>query len=468
VQELAYTLADGIEYVRAARKTGLTVDQFAPRLSFFFGIGMNFFMEIAKLRAARRLWAELMRRHFDPQDERSLLLRTHCQTSGVSLTSQDPYNNVVRTAIEALAAVLGGTQSLHTNSFDEALALPSEASARIARNTQLILREETGVTRVADPLGGSYYVEALTDALIREATVLIDEVEALGGMTRAVENGLPKRRVEESAARRQARVDRAEETVVGVNRYRPEREELVDVLTVDNAAVRASQVARLAAVRAGRDDGACRAALTAITAAAERDEPLMPLAIAAARARATVGEISDALEAVYGRHRADTFVSGGIYGAGWGDEGEFADLRRAVADFASAEGRRPRLLVAKIGQDGHDRGSKVVASAFADAGYDVDIGPLFATPEEVVRQAIENDVHAVGISTLAGGHQTLVPAVIAGLREAGAAQTLVVVGGVVPPQDYAALEAAGVGAIFGPGTRIPEAARRVLELLRAG
>ncbi len=467
VQELAYTLADGIEYVRAAKKTGLTVDEFAPRLSFFFGIGMNFFMEIAKLRAARRLWAELMRRHFDPKDERSLLLRTHCQTSGVSLTSQDPYNNVVRTALEALAAVLGGTQSLHTNSFDEALALPSEASARIARNTQLILREETGVTRVVDPLGGSYYVEALTDSLIREATKLIDEVEELGGMTRAVENGLPKRRVEESAARRQARIDRAEETVVGVNRYRPEREELVDVLTVDNAAVRASQVARLAAVRAGRDERACRDALAAITAAAERNEPLLPLAITAARARATVGEISDALEAVYGRHRADTFVSGGIYGAGWGDEGEFADLRRSVADFARAEGRRPRLLVAKIGQDGHDRGSKVVASAFADAGYDVDIGPLFATPEEVVRQAIENDVHAVGISTLAGGHLTLVPAVIEGLRAAGAAKMLVVVGGVVPPQDHTALAAAGVGAVFGPGTRIPEAARKVLELLTA-
>jgi methylmalonyl-CoA mutase len=465
VQELAYTLADGIEYVRAARKTGLTVDQFAPRLSFFFGIGMNFFMEIAKLRAARRLWAELMRRHFDPKDERSLLLRTHCQTSGVSLTSQDPYNNVVRTALEALAAVLGGTQSLHTNSFDEALALPSEASARIARNTQLILREETGVTRVVDPLGGSYYVEALTDTLIQEATKLIDEVEALGGMTRAVENGLPKRRVEESAARRQARVDRAEEIVVGVNRYRPEREELVDVLTVDNAAVRASQVARLARVRAARDEGACRAALAAIKAAAERDEPLMPLAIAAARARATVGEISDALEAVYGRHRADASIAGGIYGAGWGEEGEFADLRAAVAAFARSEGRRPRLLVAKIGQDGHDRGSKVVASAFADAGYDVDIGPLFATPEEVVRQAIENDVHAVGISTLAGGHLTLVPAVIEGLRAAGAGQMLMVVGGVVPPQDYAALEAAGVGAVFGPGTRIPEAARKVLELL---
>jgi methylmalonyl-CoA mutase len=373
----------------------------------------------------------------------------------------------VRTAIEALAAVLGGTQSLHTNSFDEALALPSEASARIARNTQLILREETGVTRVVDPLGGSYYVEALTDSLIREATILIDEVEALGGMTRAVENGLPKRRVEESAARRQARVDRTEETVVGVNRYRPEREELIDVLTVDNAAVRASQVARLAAVRASRDDRACREAIKAITAAAERNEPLMPLAITAARARATVGEISDALEAVYGRHRADTFVCGGIYGAGWGDESEFAELRRAVADFARAEGRRPRLLVAKIGQDGHDRGSKVVASAFADAGYDVDIGPLFATPEEVVRQAIENDVHAVGISTLAGGHMTLVPAVIDGLRAAGAAKMLVVVGGVVPPQDYAALAAAGVGAVFGPGTRIPEAARKVLELLTA-
>jgi methylmalonyl-CoA mutase len=465
VQELAYTLADGIEYVRAALKTGLSVDRFAPRLSFFFGIGMNFFMEVAKLRAARRLWARLMRRHFDPQDERSLLLRTHCQTSGVSLTSQDPYNNVVRTALEALAAVLGGTQSLHTNSFDEALALPSEASARIARNTQLILREEAGLTRVVDPLGGSYYVEALTEALERETLALIEEVEALGGMTRAVESGLPKRRIEESAARRQARVDRGEETIVGVNRYRPSCEETIEILTVDNAAVRSGQVARLAALRAARDERACREALAAITAAAERNEPLLPLAIAAARARATVGEISDALEAVYGRHRADSSISGGIYGAGWGDEGEFAELRRAVQVFARAEGRRPRLLVAKIGQDGHDRGSKVVASAFADAGYDVDVGPLFATPEEVVRQAIENDVHAVGISSLAGGHLTLVPAVLAGLRAAGAGGTLVVVGGVVPPQDHAALLAVGVGAIFGPGTRIPDAARRVLELL---
>jgi methylmalonyl-CoA mutase len=466
VQELAYTLADGIEYVRAAQKTGLAVDQFAPRLSFFFGIGMNFFMEIAKLRAARRLWAELMRRHFAPRDERSLLLRTHCQTSGVSLTCQDPYNNVVRTALEALAAVLGGTQSLHTNSFDEALALPSETSARIARNTQLILREETGVTRVVDPLGGSHYVEALTASLVREASRLIDEVEALGGMTRAIENGLPKRRVEEAAARRQARVDRGEETVVGVNRYPPDQEEQVEILTVDNAAVRAAQVARLAAVRAARDGGACGAALAALTAAAERGEPLLARAIDAARARATVGEISDALEAVYGRHRADTFVSAGVYGAGWGEEGEFADLRRSAADFARAEGRRPRLLVAKIGQDGHDRGSKVVASAFADLGFDVDVGPLFATPEEVVQQAIENDVHVVGISSLAGGHLTLVPAVTAGLRRAGAAEKLVVVGGVVPPQDHAALREAGVAAIFGPGTRITGAAAEILRLLR--
>jgi methylmalonyl-CoA mutase len=471
VQELAYTLADGIEYVRAALATGLAVDDFAPRLSFFFGVGMNFFMEIAKLRAARRLWAELVRETFAPRDPRSLMLRTHCQTSGWSLTSQDPYNNVVRTALEALAAVLGGTQSLHTNSFDEALALPSEASARIARNTQLILREETGIPRVVDPLGGSYYVEALTDALAREARALIAEVESLGGMTRAVESGLPKRRVEESAARRQARIDRGDETVVGVNRYRPEREEPIEVLTVDNRAVREKQVARLAAVRAARDAQRCREALAALTAAAERNEPLLPRAIEAARARATVGEISDALEWVYGRHKADVTVASGIYGAGWGDAGEFTELRAAVAAFAAAEGRRPRLLVAKIGQDGHDRGSKVVASAFADAGFDVDLGPLFATPEEVVRQAVENDVHVVGVSSLAGGHLTLVPLVIEGLRAAGAGETLVVVGGVVPPQDYPALEAAGVGAVFGPGSRIPDAARRVLELLegrRAG
>jgi methylmalonyl-CoA mutase len=465
VQELAYTLADGVEYVRAALATGLAVDEFAPRLSFFFGVGMNFFMEVAKLRAARRLWADLMREKFAPGDDRSLMLRTHCQTSGWSLTVQDPYNNVVRTAIEALAAVLGGTQSLHTNSFDEALALPSEASARIARNTQLILREETGVTRVVDPLAGSYYVEALTDALAREARALIDEVEALGGMTRAVESGLPKRRVEESAARRQARIDRGAETIVGVNKYPPPAEADVEVLNVDNAAVRASQVARLARVRAARDERACRDALAALTAAAERREPLLARAIDAARARATLGEISDALEWVYGRHRADVSVFAGVYGAGWGDEGEFAALRAAVAAFAAAEGRRPRLLVAKIGQDGHDRGSKVVASAFADAGFDVDLGPLFATPEEVVRQAIENDVHAVGISSLAGGHLTLVPPVVEGLRAAGAGDVLVVAGGVIPPRDHAALAAAGVAAVFGPGTRIPDAARRVLDLL---
>jgi methylmalonyl-CoA mutase len=467
VQELAYTLADGVEYVRAALATGLPVDRFAPRLSFFFGVGMNLFMEVAKLRAARRLWAELMREKFDPQDPRSLMLRTHCQTSGWSLTALDPYNNVVRTAVEALAAVLGGTQSLHTNSFDEALALPSESSARIARNTQLILREETGIPRVVDPLGGSYYVEALTDALVREARGLVDEVEAMGGMTRAVESGMPKRRIEESAARRQARIDRGAETVVGVNKYRPEREEQIEVLTVDNRAVRESQVARLAAVRAARDERACRAAVAALAAAAASDGALMPLAIAAARARATVGEISDALEGVFGRHRAEVSVSGGVYGSGWGDAGEFAELRDAVAAFAAEEGRRPRLLVAKIGQDGHDRGSKVVASAFADAGFDIDLGPLFATPEEVVSQAIENDVHAVGVSSLAGGHLTLVPLVVAGLRAAGAADKVVVVGGVVPPQDYDALEAAGAAAVFGPGTRIPDAARRVLELIRA-
>jgi methylmalonyl-CoA mutase len=465
VQELAYTLADGVEYVRAALATGLGVDDFAPRLSFFFGIGMNVFMEVAKLRAARRLWAGLMREKFAPRDARSLMLRTHCQTSGWSLTSQDPYNNVVRTTVEALAAVLGGTQSLHTNSFDEALALPSETSARIARNTQLILREETGITRVVDPLGGSYYVEALTDALAREARRLIEEVEGLGGMTRAVEGGMPKRRIEESAARRQARIDRAEETVVGVNRYRLAQEEAVEVLSVDNAAVRAKQVARLAAVRAARDERSCRDALAALTAAAERTEPLLPRAIDAARARATVGEISDALERVYGRHRADSSVAAGVYGADWGGAGEFAELRASVAAFAAEEGRRPRLLVAKIGQDGHDRGAKVVASAFADAGFDVDIGPLFATPEEVVRQAIENDVHVVGISSLAGGHLTLVPPVVEGLRAAGAAEKIVVAGGVIPPQDYPALADAGVAAVFGPGTRIPEAARTVLELV---
>jgi methylmalonyl-CoA mutase len=467
VQELGFTLADGIEYVRAAIGSGLEVDQFAPRLSFFFGIGMNFFMEVAKLRAARLLWAELLQRHFAPRDPRSLMLRTHCQTSGVSLTSRDPYNNIIRTTIEALAAVLGGTQSLHTNSFDEALALPTPFSAHIARNTQLVIQEETGITHVVDPLAGSYYLEHLTASLAAEARKLIDEVEALGGMTRAVESGMPKLRIEQSAALRQARIDRGEETIVGVNKYPREDEPEIEILDIDNTAVREAQVRRLQQVRAQRDTAACTAALGAIArAAAGNDANLLALAIDAARARASVGEISDALEKVYGRHRAVIHSISGVYGSVYeGDEG-FARIKRDVEQFAREEGRRPRLLVAKLGQDGHDRGAKVIATAFADLGFDVDVGALFQTPEEAARHAIENDVHVVGVSSQAAGHKTLVPQLIAELARQGAGDILVVCGGVIPPQDHAFLKDAGVAAIFGPGTNIPVAAGEVLTLVR--
>ncbi len=467
VQELAFTLADGVEYARAALESGLDVDRFAPRLSFFFGIGMDFFMEVAKLRAARWLWATLMEEKFAPKDPRSLMLRTHCQTSGASLTSLDPYNNVVRTTIEALAAVLGGTQSLHTNAFDEALALPSEFSARIARNTQLVLQHETGVTRVVDPLAGSYYVESLTASLADRARELIDEVEALGGMTRAVESGMPKLRIEEAAARRQARVDRGEETVVGVNRFRADREDEVELLAIDNTAVRDAQVRRLADVRGRRDDLACRRALAALTRSAETGEGnLLGLGIDAARARATVGEITDALEKVWGRHRAEVRSIAGVYGAHYAGDEEFGRIRAEVDAFAAAEGRRPRLLVAKLGQDGHDRGAKVIATGFADIGFDVDIGPLFQTPAEAARQAVENDVHVVGISTQAAGHRTLVPRFLDDLRAAGADDVVVVCGGVIPAADHDELRRAGVAAIYGPGTSIPAAAREVLDLVR--
>jgi len=467
VQELGYTLADGIEYVRAALASGLKVDQFAPRLSFFFGIGMNLFMEVAKLRAARLLWAELMHRHFAPADAQSLMLRTHCQTSGVSLTSRDPYNNIIRTTIEALAAALGGTQSLHTNSFDEALALPTPFSAHIARNTQLVLQEETGITRVVDPLAGSYYVESLTASLAAEARKLIDEVEALGGMTKAVESGMPKLRIEQSAALRQARIDRGEEVIVGVNRYQRDDEPDIDVLDIDNSAVRESQVRRLQSVRSTRDAAACQAALGALgAAAADKSGNLLELAVTAARARATVGEISDALEAVYGRHRAIIHSISGVYGSAYAGDAQFAEIQAAVAAFARDEGRRPRILVVKLGQDGHDRGAKVIATAFADIGFDVDIGPLFQTPEEAARHAVENDVHVVGISSQAAGHKTLVPQIIAELRAQGAGDVLVVCGGVIPPQDHAMLKAAGVAAIYGPGTNIPQAAGEVLRLIR--
>jgi methylmalonyl-CoA mutase len=468
VQELAFTLADGMEYVRAALAKGLNVDKFAPRLSFFFAIGMDFFMEVAKLRAARLLWAKLMDKHFQPKDARSLALRTHCQTSGVSLTEQDPYNNVIRTTIEAMAAIMGGTQSLHTNSFDEALGLPTPFSARIARNTQLIIAEETRIPHVVDPLGGSYYVEHLTASLAEAAEKLIAQVEEMGGMTKAVESGLPKLMIEEAAARRQARIDRGEEVIVGVNKYRPQNPETVDVLDIDNTAVREAQVARLKQIRATRDEAKVRETLAALTkAAAEKSGNLLALAVNAARARATVGEISDAMEEVFTRHRATIRSVSGVYGAAYEGDAGFAQIQKDVASFAEAEGRRPRMLVVKMGQDGHDRGAKVIATAFADIGFDVDVGALFQTPEEAARQAIENDVHVVGVSSLAAGHKTLVPQLAAALKEQGAGDILIVCGGVIPPQDYDFLLNAGASAIYGPGTNIPKAAAEIMEMISA-
>jgi methylmalonyl-CoA mutase len=467
VQELAFTLADGIEYVRAALGRGLPVDDFAPRLSFFFCIGMDFFMEVAKLRAARLVWAKLMR-GFNPTNPASLSLRTHCQTSGVSLTEKDPYNNVIRTTIEAMAAVLGGTQSLHTNALDEAIALPTPFSARIARNTQLIIAEESGIPRVVDPLGGSYYVEALTASMAAEAQKLIDEVEAMGGMTKAIEAGMPKLRIEEAATRRQARIDRGEEVVVGVNKYQAEDDKSVPVREIDNSRVRDGQIARLKQLRANRDEAACRRALEAMAAMARSGQGnLLEGAIVATRARATVGEISDALESVFTRHRAAIRSVSGVYGGAIGEDEGFARIKAEVERFAAEEGRRPRLLVVKLGQDGHDRGAKVIATAFADIGFDVDIGPLFQTPAEAARQAIENDVHIVGVSSLAAGHKTLVPQLIEELRKQGDDEILVVCGGVIPVQDYEFLTRAGVAAIFAPGTSIPQSAGQILELLRA-
>jgi methylmalonyl-CoA mutase len=466
VQELAYTIADGIEYVRAAIASGLDVDAFAPRLSFFFAIGMNFFMEVAKLRAARLLWSTLMAEEFAPKDNRSLMLRTHCQTSGVSLTASDPYNNIVRTTIEAMAAALGGTQSLHTNSFDEALALPTEFSAHIARNTQLVLQEETGITRVVDPLAGSYYVESLTNELYTGARELIDEVEKMGGMTKAVESGLPKMRIEEASALRQARIDRGEEVIVGVNKYQPAQESPVDILDIDNTAVRESQIRRLKKVRNNRVEADCGEALLALTRAAQDETGnLLALAIEAARAQATVGEISEALEKVYSRHRATTHSVSGVYASAYESDAAYATIQQEVKNFARAAGRRPRMLVCKLGQDGHDRGAKVIATAFADIGFDVDIGPLFQTPGEAVREAIENDVHVIGISSQAAAHKTLVPQVIEGLKQEGAEDIVVVCGGVIPPQDHAELAALGVAAVFGPGTNILLAAHEVLEII---
>ncbi len=466
VQELAYTLADGREYVRAALARGMNVDDFAGRLSFFFAIGMNFFMEAAKLRAARLLWHRIMS-EFEPKKPGSLMLRTHCQTSGVSLQEQDPYNNVVRTAYEALAAALGGTQSLHTNALDEAIALPTEFSARIARNTQLILQEETGVTKVVDPLAGSYYVESLTAELAEKAWALIEEVEEMGGMTKAVASGMPKLRIEESAARRQAMIDRGEEVIVGVNKYRLAKEDPIDILDIDNRAVRAAQIARLDKVRATRDEAACAAALAELTRRAKDGGNLLEAAVVAARARATVGEISMAMEEEFGRHRAEVKTLAGVYGAAYeGDEG-FAAIQKAVEGFAEEEGRRPRMLVVKMGQDGHDRGAKVIATAFADIGFDVDVGPLFQTPAEAAQDAIDNDVHVVGISSQAAGHKTLAPQLVQALKDAGAEDVIVICGGVIPQQDYQFLYNNGVKAIFGPGTNIPKAASEILDLIRA-
>ena len=465
VQELAFTLADGREYVRAALARGMNVDDFAGRLSFFFAIGMNFFMEAAKLRAARMLWHRIMG-EFSPQKTSSMMLRTHCQTSGVSLQEADPYNNVIRTAYEAMSAVLGGTQSLHTNALDEAIALPTEFAARIARNTQLILQEETGITHVIDPLAGSYYVESLTHQLAEQAWKLIEEVEAMGGMTKAVASGMPKLRIEESAARRQAMIDRGDEVVVGVNKYRLAKEDPIDILDIDNVAVREAQIARLKATRAARDEAKCQAALADLTRRAEQGGNLLAAAVEAARARASVGEISDAMEKVFGRHRAEVKMLAGVYGAAYeGDQG-FARIQKDVEDFAEAEGRRPRMLVVKMGQDGHDRGAKVIATAFADIGFDVDVGPLFQTPEEAAQDAIDNDVHVIGISSQAAGHKTLAPRLIEVLKTAGAGDILVICGGVIPHQDYDFLQKAGVKAIFGPGTNIPAAAKDILDLIR--
>src|SRR4051812_1450116 len=464
VQELAFTLADGMDYVRAARAKGLDVDQFAPRLSFFFGIGMNFFMEVAKLRAARLLWHRIMTA-FDAKTEKSKLLRTHCQTSGVSLTEQDPWNNIIRTTIEAMAAVLGGTQSLHTNSFDEAVALPTDFSARIARNTQLVLAEESGITNVADPLGGSYYVEALTAELADKAWALIEEVETLGGMTQAVAEGMPKRRIEEAAAARAARVDRGETVVVGVNRYRLDEEAHLDILQIDNDKVRAGQIARLAKTRAGRDEAKAQGALGALREGAEGDANLLALSIEAARARCTLGEISTALEDAFGRYGTVPTPVQGIYGAAWQDDPAWARATGGVGAIARRLGRKPRMLVAKMGQDGHDRGANLVSSAFADLGFEIVPGPLFQTPGESAKLAVEKNVDVVGASSLAAGHKTLVPELIGHLRDLGRPDIKVVVGGVIPAQDYDVLREAGVQAIFGPGTNLVEAAAEVLKLL---
>ncbi len=462
--ELAYTLADGLEYLRTGVAAGLDIDEFAPRISFFWGSGMNLFMEVAKMRAARALWARLVQQ-FAPKNPKSLALRTHTQTSGWSLTEQLPYNNVTRTCIEAMAAVLGGTQSLHTNALDEAIALPTDFSARIARNTQLVLRDETDLCRTVDPCGGSYYVEWLTQRLAARAWSLIDEIEELGGMAKAIDAGVPKRRIEEAAARRQARIDAGDDTIIGVNVDRPQTSAALETLAIDNTAVREAQLRRLAKLRAERDDTVLERTLAALTAGAHGAGNTLELAIDAARAGATIGEISSALEAAFGRHQAVPEIVSGVYAGAARAMSSFQEVRERAASFAKSEGRRPRILVAKMGQDGHDRGAKVIATAFADLGFDVDVGPLFQTPDEVARQAVENDVHIVGISSLAGGHKTLVPALIEALRAAGRGDILVVAGGVIPPTDHERLRADGCAAVFGPGTVIPEAAAALLDLL---
>lgn len=465
VQELAFTIANGLEYVRTALNRGMTIDSFAPRLSFFFGIGMNFYMEIAKLRAARFLWANLIKQ-FNPKKEQSAMLRTHCQTSGWSLTEQDPFNNIVRTTVEALAATLGGTQSLHTNAFDEALGLPTETSARIARNTQLILQEEAGIPHVVDPFGGSYFMESLTSSLIEEATKLLDEIENLGGMTKAVESGIPKQRIEAAAARRQALIDQGEEVIVGANKYQVENADPVEVREIDNSAVRKAQIRRLQKIKKSRDSNKVDSALNAISNAAESGEGnLLELSIKAMRLRATVGEVSNAMEKIWGRYNAPIHSISGVYAKAFPDQNEIAQVRDEINDFAKKAGRRPRIMVAKMGQDGHDRGAKVIATAFADLGFDVDIAPLFQTPEEVVKQAIENDVHVIGISSQAAGHKTLIDLLMKVLKKENSEDIVVVAGGVIPPQDYAFLKELGVACIFGPGTAIPGAAREVLAAI---
>ena len=466
VHELAFTLADGKEYVKTAIARGMDVDHFSGRLSFFFAIGMNFFMEAAKLRAARLLWHRIMT-DLGAKNPRSKMLRTHCQTSGVSLQEQDPYNNVVRTAYEAMSAVLGGTQSLHTNALDEAIALPTEFAARIARNTQLILQEETGVTNVVDPLAGSYYVEKLTTDLADAAWQIIEEVDTMGGMTKAVASGMPKLRIEEAAAQRQANIDRGEQVIVGVNKYRLDQEDDIEIRDIDNAAVRETQIARLDSIREDRDAARCEAALGEISRRAAEGGNLLEAAVEAARARATVGEISMAMEKVFGRHRAEVKTLAGVYGKAYEGDTEFEKIQKSVEQFAKEEGRRPRMLVVKMGQDGHDRGAKVIATAFADIGFDVDVGPLFQTPDEAAQDAIDNDVHVIGISSQAAGHKTLAPKLIEVLEARDAGDILVICGGVIPQQDYDFLKSAGVKAIFGPGTNIPAAAQEILELIRA-